>query len=93
MRTFTDSAGIEWTIFEFSDPSLRAVRPEMLRHPEYRNGWLLFQSATEKRRLPDFPSDWRDFSAAELEKLCARARVARGDSNTPSATELPRYRD
>ena len=88
--SFTDSDGIEWMVTEINDPGLRLIPPELLRSPEFRGGWLLFQAASAKRRLAPFPENWRELSEPELERLCARARPALAGSRTP-VRELPRY--
>ena len=63
-------------ITEISDPSMRNIPSERLQMPEFKTGWLLFQSETTKKRLAPYPDDWRSMPASELEKLCARARTA-----------------
>jgi hypothetical protein len=39
----------------------------------YREGWLLFESANEKRRLAPVPHDWESLSDQALAQLCAGA--------------------
>ena len=54
---------------------------ERRRHREYRvpmadewsNGWLCFQTVTEKRRLSSYPENWASLADSELEQLCHRA--------------------
>jgi hypothetical protein len=75
VREFTDSKGVEWRAWD--------VRPEHM-HPATRgedfmsslqDGWLAFESATEKRRLEaPYPADWTSCRIADLEALCHRAR-------------------
>jgi hypothetical protein len=73
-RTFEDSAGTQWEVFEVqrSSQKAQAVSAGLER------GWLAFVSGTQKRRLAPFPSDWHRAEVAELERLCGMARVARG---------------
>jgi hypothetical protein len=40
---------------------------------EYEAGWLCFESASERRRLPEYPENWEQLSDAEL---CALLRFA-----------------
>ena len=47
---------------------------------ELRDGWLTFDSGTERRRLGPIPVDWEAFSAQRLELICRVAKRAR-DSN------------
>lgn len=76
VREFTDSRGREWRAWD--------VTPEHV-HPATRgedfmsvlqNGWLAFQSGTEKRRLSaPYPPNWTTASIAELEALCQQAKL------------------
>jgi hypothetical protein len=74
-RNFTDARGIWWDVF--------AVYPEVRLAPRtqlkgaYQQGWLCFDSGTEKRRLSPIPEDWRTVSDAELEQMAERAEVAK----------------
>lgn len=71
-RTFEDSAGILWEVFEVHRTSevLRGVSAGL------EKGWLVFVSANGKRRLAPFPTEWESVLETELERLCAVARVA-----------------
>lgn len=62
LRTFTDRAGTEWQVWNCE--------------PEDREGWLCFQSATEKRRLFPVPAHWEHGSADRLELFCRVAEPA-----------------
>ena len=76
MRTFTDSAGIEWTVFEVKRKE-SAQQWTYLPHA-YGNGWLCFESVDQKRRLTPIPDLWRKADDRELEELLRHARpVAR----------------
>ena len=75
MRTFHDSNGGEWTVFEVR----RAVstKGDWSYLPNgYSDGWLCFENETTKRRLTTYPERWRDFSDPELDKLLAQAQLA-----------------
>jgi hypothetical protein len=74
MATFIDSNGTEWLVMEVADPPMRLVPAELVSHPEYRNGWLLFRSIWSTRRLAPYPKSWRALSDDELEQLSWRAR-------------------
>lgn len=85
-RTFQDSAGETWEVFEVHRASDRpgAVSAGLER------GWLSFTSGQQKRRLAPFPADWEAVATSELERLCAQARVA--DSRLGNRTPKPRIR-
>lgn len=42
---------------------------------EYAQGWLAFESPTEKRRLAPTPEGWERLDEAGLEELLGQARV------------------
>ncbi|AHG88593.1 hypothetical protein J421_1056 [Gemmatirosa kalamazoonensis] len=44
--------------------------------------WLCFESATERRRLAQYPERWHVMTPQELDTLCQSARPAR-----PSPTD------
>src|SRR4051812_7870927 len=72
-RTFQDSAGVLWEVFEVQRASTKpGAVSSGLEH-----GWLAFVSGATKRRLAPFPPGWADAAPAELERLCAAARAAR----------------
>jgi hypothetical protein len=88
MRTFKDSTGTEWTVFEVrrgGDESNWAYLPR-----GFRSGWLCFESAQGKRRLSPVPDGWKTLDVDDLERMLGRAtgvsrsRAAdRGEEATP----------
>jgi hypothetical protein len=71
-RTFQDSAGSIWEVFEVR----RASKNPGAVSAGLEQGWLAFVKTGEKRRLAPFPPEWEDAGDSELERLCTRARVA-----------------
>ena len=61
---FRDESDRDWEVREIRDPGL----PERARRllGEYSNGWLLFMSGEERRRLAPYPPGWRHADAACL---------------------------
>ena len=47
--------------------------PRVVVEPEYREGWLAFQSGTEWRRLAPIPKGWEMLSEQELLALLEQA--------------------
>ena len=45
-----------------------------------REGWLCFESPSERRRLTPIPTDWEDCNRVELEGYCRSAIPARASS-------------
>lgn len=77
-RTFEDSAGIMWEVFEVH----RASEAPRGVSAGLEGGWLAFVSASGKRRLAPYPPSWESVSEPELERLCESARRA-------NPTQLP----
>ena len=73
-RLFDDRRGVRWdvwAVYPETRPSQLAALPG-----SFRSGWLVFESADEKRRLSPIPTDWQAISTHELEQLCEKAEVA-----------------
>ena len=47
------------------------------RRKQWSRGWLLFECATESRRLMPIPADWSSASAFGLEAMCRKATSVR----------------
>jgi hypothetical protein len=86
---FVDGEGRTWAVREVSDPTLAMIPPHLLAQPEFANGWLLFETSGEKRRLAPYPEDWAHVPVPQLETLCGRAKridpVAVGSHFSPVA--------
>ena len=82
-RTFRDSTGTDWEVFEVRRTSQKAEAVSA----GLERGWLAFVSAAHKRRLAPFPADWESADLAELERLCGLARAARGSLPARNAGE------
>lgn len=81
-RSFQDSSGVIWEVFEVhrTSAAARGVSPGL------EKGWLSFVSDAGKRRLAPIPDVWRDASDLELERFCEQARVARPPRFNPQST-------
>lgn len=58
-------------------------------------GWLCFESGTEKRRLVPIPADWMRCRESKLEDYCRQASPVRrpsGEVGAPIFVEAPRER-
>lgn len=90
MRTFRDSNGSDWTVFEVRRQISSSIGDWYL--PDgFGNGWLCFENSSAKRRLVQYPERWREFTDRELETLLAEALPAprptfRGDDLTDTST-------
>jgi hypothetical protein len=87
---FTDEADRRWEVREIRVPLL-PDRGTVLMRQEYAEGWLLFVSGNERRRLAPFPPGWRFADAARLRRWVDDAlpvRIANGMSPEPPASQL-----
>ena len=88
MREFRDEAGTEWRVTLTPRGSDAVSRDHYL--PEaYREGWLLFESNQEKRRLAPVPSDWESMPTEELARLCGKAVPQTARARVPSDAKAP----
>jgi hypothetical protein len=85
-RTFEDSAGIVWEVFEVH----RASEVLVGVSAGLEKGWLAFVSKEGKRRLAPFPAAWETASVSELEKLCNSARRANPPMYPPGSPRIVR---
>jgi hypothetical protein len=71
-REYRDPSGTLWDVFEVHRIN---HRPNTVR-PALSSGWLAFVSPAEKRRLPEYPTDWVHRTDDELEELRLAAFLA-----------------
>jgi len=57
MRQFRDETGVDWKV-SLTPRGSDAVSRENYLPEAYRGGWLVFESAQEKRRFALVPPDW-----------------------------------
>lgn len=58
---------------EIANPAIPPKLANLLGDDRRKGGWVVFESAIEKRRLAPYPDDWRTIPVVDLEVLCARA--------------------
>lgn len=63
---------MEWKVF-LTPRGSDAVSREHYLPEAYREGWLVFESTHEKRRLAPVPPDWETMPIEELVGLCGKA--------------------
>lgn len=74
--TFVDETNRHWEVREIRERILPG-RSELLARPEFSDGWLLFSSGDERRRLAPLPPGWREASEVQLRRWCADALPSR----------------
>lgn len=90
MRTLIDADGQRWTVFAVT-PSALAYASVSVLVPQYANGWLTFDSPTERRRLAPRPIGWDDLTDSELRTLLGRAEVVSPARRFDLATSLEQF--
>ena len=93
LRAFKDSTGVEWRVWEVfpSKAAPLTSSDEMGRRSlmgsAFAEGWLCFESPTEKRRLAPIPTGWEDSGPRQMEELWRQAAVVapRRSSNPKTA--------
>jgi hypothetical protein len=80
LRSFTDSTGVEWRVWEVShtkagsSSTAKSFSNAKLQGTAFAEGWLCFESKDEKRRLAPIPIGWEKNEHPLLEKLLAQAK-------------------
>src|SRR6202008_94424 len=72
VRDFLDESGTKWRVW----PVLRSsIHPKTAAEDylgDYGDGWLCFESASERRRLARFPEDWDKMPDGDSCKLLSK---------------------
>lgn len=75
LRGFKDPTGVEWRVWEVIPSkagvatSVRAQSHTSLNSTPFANGWLCFESLSEKRRLAPIPNGWELRSPGDIAEL------------------------
>jgi hypothetical protein len=97
VREFTDSRGVDWRAWDVTPIHMHPVTRGEDYMAHLQDGWLVFESGREKRRLEaPYPGEWNRLPIPELEELCRRATPVRrvrektssGQRRAVSATEI-----
>jgi hypothetical protein len=82
LREFTDKTGIPWRVWDVypsergkAGPSAKEIAElrGRFRSAELAEGWLCFESPTERRRLAPIPHGWELADADSLREMLSRA--------------------
>lgn len=86
LRGFKDTTGVEWRVWEVV-PSRAAIGTSpvaqsrtSLSSTPYANGWLCFESKSEKRRLAPIPDGWELGAPVDIAQLLEQATPVAGRS-------------
>ena len=81
LREFTDKTGTSWRVYDVypTGPSAAVIaadvadRVNAFPSRDHAQGWLCFESTSEKRRLTPIPLEWELCELKRLEELCEGA--------------------
>lgn len=94
-REFTDSKGTVWRVWDVTPSYIHPVtKAEEFMEP-WKEGWLTFESATEKRRLvAPYPPRWDQYELSQLEVLLSAAeRVGIRRIKSPRSVKMVSVED
>lgn len=75
IRDFVDDRGVSWKVWPVTPETAHHKTPAEDYLAEYQAGWLCFESASERRRLADYPDEWDRLTDEELRALLRVAAV------------------
>jgi hypothetical protein len=99
VREFTDSDNVVWRVWDVTTAQMHPVTKNEDFMGDLADGWLAFESPSEKRRLAaPYPAEWATMSIQDLEALCRQAppvtarhaRSISADNRIAAAEELDR---
>jgi hypothetical protein len=99
VREFTDSKNVVWRVWDVTTAQMHPVTKNEDFMGDLADGWLAFEAAHEKRRLPaPYPADWASMPIRDLEALCQQAppvgvrppRSTSGEHRLAAVEELDR---
>jgi hypothetical protein len=79
LRTLTDQDGTLWSVWD--------VMPQIQQVVGLENGWLCFESKSEKRRLSPIPPAWHEMDDAALTALLGTARTVKPTARLSATVE------
>jgi hypothetical protein len=91
VRDFVDADGVSWRVWPVTPAAIRPRTAIEDYLGEYGEGWLCFESASERRRLADYPPGWETLSEEALRSLLKAAAVVatRRSRHLPPPLEPP----
>lgn len=88
-RTFRDGDGVGWLVWQVLPGQQLDLRDGAgtLLPDDMADGWLTFESASEKRRVYPIPPHWADYSDEQLGALCRAAPAVPADRQPAAVRE------
>jgi hypothetical protein len=85
VRDFVDANNVSWRVWPVTPDALQPRTAAEDYLGDFSEGWLCFESATERRRLANYPRDWERLTDGDLCSLLATASLV----PTRKSTHLP----
>jgi hypothetical protein len=82
VRDFVDANGVSWRVWPVTPDALQPRTAAEDYLGDYSEGWLCFESSTERRRLARYPGNWEDLPDEELCSLLTAAAIVPARKNT-----------
>lgn len=89
MREFVDDTGTAWRVWSVAIDRAYGASARESYLGELRDGWLCFESSTERRRLARYPDDWHVLTDQQLAELLEQASPVPRRKSVSSEFELP----
>lgn len=86
---FTDRTGRSWKVWH-TVPRLADLFTSLA--PDLKEGWLTFESESEKRRLAPVPAEWESLPPSRLEVLCRMAKPAPPSPQAPTTVRREEWK-
>jgi hypothetical protein len=83
VRDFVDLNGVKWRVWPVTPSSIQPKTAAEDYLGDYEDGWLCFESNTERRRLAKYPKNWDTLSDNGLLQLLKTAAVVTPNRRTP----------
>lgn len=75
VRDFVDTKGVKWKVWPVTPSNIRPKTAAEDYLGDYGDGWLVFESNSERRRLAAYPANWDTLSDNGLVQLLKSAAV------------------
>jgi len=83
VRDFVDLKGVKWRVWPVTPTSIQPKTAAEDYLGDYEDGWLCFESISERRRLAKYPRNWDTLSDNGLLQLLRTAAVVTAKRSTP----------
>lgn len=83
VRDIVDENGTKWKVWAVMSSSIHPKTAAEDFLGDYAEGWLCFESSTQRRRLARFPQDWDRLAEKDLVRLLKSGEIVQPRKHTP----------